>query len=45
MEINRKEFVAAFKRKEKYEKMKKNARKIREKLEEKAENMTVDSIN
>ena len=45
MEISHKEFITILKEKDKYEKMKKNVRDVSEKLEEKQENMRVDSVN
>ena len=45
MEISRKEFIAILKLKDKYEKMKENVRSVSQKLEEKQENMRVDSVN
>ena len=38
------EFITILKEKDKYEKMKKNARSMDEKLEEKAENMRLNSV-
>ena len=45
MEISHEEFIAILTEKDKYEKMKKNLRNVSEKLEEKQENMRVDSVN
>ena len=45
MEISHKEFFTNLKEKDKYEKMKKNVRNVSEKLEEKQENVRVDSVN
>ena len=45
MEIIHEEFVAIFKEKDKYEKMKDNVRNVNEKFEEKTENMRVNSVN
>ena len=45
MEINHEEFIAVLKEKDKYEKMKENLRNINEKLEEKAKNMRLNSVN
>ena len=45
MEISHDEFITILKEKDKYEKMKKNVRNVSEKLEEKQENMRVDSVN
>ena len=45
MEINYEEFAAIFKKKDKYEKMKENVRNVSEKLEEKTENMRLNSVN
>ena len=44
-EIRHKEFITVLKEKDKYEKMKENVRNVSEKLEEKQENMRVDSVN
>ena len=45
MEISYEEFVAIFKKKDKYEKIKENIRNVSEKLEEKTENMRLNSVN
>ena len=45
MEISHQEFVTILEEKEKYEKIKENVRTVSEKLEEKQENMKVDSVN
>ena len=45
MEISHEEFIAIFKQKDKYEKMKKNVRNVSEKLEEKTENMRLNSVH
>ena len=45
MEISHEEFIAVLKEKDKYEKMKENLRNINEKLEEKAKNMRLNSVN
>ena len=45
MEISHEEFITILKEKDKYEKMKENVRNVSEKLEEKQENMTVNSVN
>ena len=45
METSHKEFITILKKKDKYEKMKENVRNVCEKLEEKQENMRVDSVN
>ena len=37
--------IASLKEKDKYEKMKENVRNVSEKLEEKAENMRLNSVN
>ena len=44
MEISHEEFMAIFKEKDKYEKMKENIRNVREKLEEKTENMRLNYL-
>ena len=44
-EINHEEFITILKEKEKYEKMKENVRNVSEKLEEKQENMRINSVN
>ena len=45
MKISHEEFTTILKEKNKYEKMKKNVRNISEKLEEKQENMWLNSAN
>ena len=45
MEISHEEFVVIFKEKDKYEKMKENVRNVTEKLEEKTENIRMNSVN
>ena len=45
MEISHEEFITILKEKDKYEKMKENVRNISEKLEEKQENMRLNSAN
>ena len=45
MEISHEEFVVIFKEKDKYEKMKENVRNVTEKLEEKTENLRMNSVN
>ena len=45
MEISHEEFIAIFKEKDKYEKMKENVRGVNEILEEKTENMRLNSVN
>ena len=45
IEISHEELVKILKEKDKYEKMKENVRNVSEKLEEKQENMRVDSVN
>ena len=45
METSHKEFTTILKEKDKYEKMKENVINVNEKLEEKQENMRVDSVN
>ena len=45
MEISHEEFIAIFKEKDKYEKMKENVRNGSEKLEKKPENMRLNSVN
>ena len=45
MEISHKEFVTILKEKDKYEKMKENVRHVSQKLEEKQENMRLNSVN
>ena len=45
MEISHEEFVPIFREKDKYEKMKERVRNLSEKLEEKTENTTLNSVN
>ena len=45
MKLSHEEFVTILKEKDKYEKMKGNVRNASEKLEEKHENMRIDSVN
>ena len=45
MEISHEEFITILKEKNKYEKMKENVRNVSEKLEEKQENMRLNSVN
>ena len=45
MEISHEEFITILKEKDKYEKMKENVRNVSEKLEEKRENMRLNSAN
>ena len=45
MEISHEEFIAIFKTKDRYEKMKENERDEKEKLEEKTQNMRLNSAN
>ena len=45
MEISHEEFITILKEKDKYEKMKENVSNVSEKLEEKQEDMRVDSVN
>ena len=45
LEISNEEFITIVKEKEKYEKMQENLRKMNEKIEEKTENMRLDSVN
>ena len=45
MEISHTEFVTILKEKEKYEKLKENVRNVKEILEEKTENMRLNSVN
>ena len=45
MEISHEESIASFKEKDKYEKMKENFRNLSEKLQEKIENMRLNSVN
>ena len=44
-EKSHEEFITILEEKDKYEKMKGNVRNVNEKLEEKQENMRVDSVN
>ena len=45
MEINHEVFITILKEKDKYEKMKENVRSVSKKLEEKDENMRLNSVN
>ena len=45
MEISHEEFITILKEKDKYEKMKENVRNVSEKLEEKQENVRLNSVN
>ena len=45
METSHEEFAMALKEKDKYEKMKENLRNVNEKLEEKTDNMNLNSFN
>ena len=45
LEISHEEFITILKEKDKYEKMKENVRNVSEKLEEKQENMRLNSVN
>ena len=45
MELSHKEFITILKEKDKYEKMKESVKNVSEKLEDKTENMRIDSIN
>ena len=45
MEISHEEYSTILKEKDKYEKMKENVRNVSEKLEEKQENMRLNSVN
>ena len=45
MEMSHEEFIAVLKEKDKYEKMKENVRNVSEKLEEKQENIRLNSVN
>ena len=45
LEISNEEFITIVKEKEKYEKMQENLRKMNEKIEEKTENMILNSVN
>ena len=44
-EISHKEFIIILKKKDKYEKMKENVRNVGKKIEEKQENMRLNSVN
>ena len=45
MDLSHKEFITILKEKDKYEKMKENVRNLSEKLEEKQENIRLNSVN
>ena len=45
MKISHEEFIKILKEKDKYERMKENVRNISEKLEEKQENMRLNSVS
>ena len=45
MEISHEEFIAIFKEKDKYKKMKENVRNVSKQVEEKTENMRLNSVN
>ena len=45
MEISHEEFITILEEKDKYEKMKENVRILSEKLEERQENMRLNSVN
>ena len=45
MEISHEEFIMILNKKDKYDKMKENVRNMSQKLEEKQENMRLNSIN
>ena len=45
LEISNEEFITIVKEKEKYEKMQEHLRKMNEEIEEKTENMTLNSVN
>ena len=45
MEISHEEFITILKEKDKYEKMKENVKNLSEKLEEKRENMRLNSVS
>ena len=45
MEISHEEFITIFKKKDKYDKMNENLRNINDKLEDKTENMKLNSVN
>ena len=45
LEISHEEFITILKENDKFEKMKENARNVSKKLEEKEENMRLNSVN
>ena len=45
MEISHEEFITVLKEKEKYDKMKENVKNVNEILQEKTENMSLNSVN
>ena len=45
MEVSHKEFITISKEKDKYEKMKENVMNVSEKVEEKQENIRLNSVN
>ena len=45
MEISHEEFITILKEKDKYDQMKENVRNVNEELEEKQENMRLNSVN
>ena len=45
MDISHEEFITILKEKDKYENMKENLRNVKEKLEEKPENIRLNSVN
>ena len=45
IDISHKEFITILREKDKYEKIKENVRNMSEKLEEKQENMRLNSVN
>ena len=45
MEISHEEFITVLKEKDKYDQMKENVRNVNEELEEKQENMRLNSVN
>ena len=45
MEISHEEFITVLKEKEKYDKMKENVKNVNKILEEKTENMSLNSVN
>ena len=45
LEISHEELITILEEKDKYEKMKKNVKNVSEKLEEKQENMRLNSVN